>query len=119
MNNETKLQNAILLALSNAGHLVWRMETAGAWVGRIMHQEGNMVTLANARMIQAGLIKGGSDIIGIHRPSGRFIAIEVKTPTGRPTPEQLRFIDNVRAAGGIAGIARSVQDALDLVCADS
>ena len=115
MNQETKLQNSILLALSNAGCLVWRIETAGAWVGRVIHQDGSMVTLSNARMIQAGLIKGGSDIIGIDRATGRFIAIEVKTKTGRPTHEQTRFIDNVRAAGGIAGIARSVQDALDLI----
>jgi len=125
MNPETKLQNLQMLALSQAGCLVWRVETAGAWVGKVIHKDNQTVTLANARMIQAGLCKGGSDIIGI-RPTvitqdmvgqtvGVFLADEVKTPTGRPTKEQLRFIEAVNNAGGIAGIARSVSDALELI----
>jgi hypothetical protein len=65
-------------------------------------------------MIHAGLTKGGSDIIGI-APDGRFLAVEVKTTTGRLRPEQQRFIDAVNAKGGIAGVARSVEDALQLI----
>lgn len=114
MNPETKLQNLILIELSKAGCTVWRVETAGAWLGRQIHREGNTVTLTNARMFTTGLCKGGSDIIGI-APCGRFLAIEVKTKTGRPTKDQLRFIEAVNRAGGIAGIARSVDDALQLI----
>lgn len=114
MNSETKTQNKILIALSNAGCTVWRNETAGAWVGKVVHKEASQVTLTNARMIRFGLSVGSSDIIGI-TPEGRFLAIEVKTKTGRPTQQQLTFIDAVRINGGIAGIARSVQDALDLI----
>jgi len=125
MNPETKIQNLQMLALSQAGCLVWRVETAGAWVGKVIHKDNQTVTLANARMIQAGLCKGGSDIIGI-RPTvitqdmvgqtvGVFLADEVKTKTGRATKEQLRFIEAVNKAGGIAGVARSVDDALLLI----
>lgn len=114
MNTETRIQNLILVALSQAGCTVWRVETAGVWVGRQIHREGGTVTLANARMMQAGLCKGGSDIIGI-APDGRFIAVEVKTARGRVSPEQQRFIDAVNKAGGIAGVARSVGDALELI----
>jgi hypothetical protein len=111
---ESQIQTRILLALSEAGCTVWRCETAGAWVGRVIHQSGGTVTLADARMIQAGLTKGGADIIGIS-PDGRFIGVEVKTKTGRVSQEQDRFISAVRAAGGIAGVARSVEDALKLI----
>lgn len=114
MNPETKLQNLILIELSNAGCTVWRVETAGAWVGRQIHKDGNTVTLANARMFRTGLCTGGSDIIGI-APNGAFLAVEVKTKTGRVSPEQQRFIDAVNKAGGIAGVARSVEDALELI----
>lgn len=114
MNPETKLMNLILIALSEAGCTVWRVETAGAWVGRQIHKDGNTVTLANARMIRAGLCTGGSDILGI-APNGAFLAVEVKTKTGRVSPEQQRFIDAVNKAGGIAGVARSVEDALELI----
>jgi hypothetical protein len=65
-------------------------------------------------MIQAGLTKGGSDIIGI-APDGRFLAVEVKTTLGRIRPEQTIFLDVVRKAGGIAGVARSVEEALQLI----
>ena len=50
---------------------------------------------------------------------GRMIAvytgIEVKSRTGRATPEQLAFIDTVRRAGGRAGVARSVEEAKRIV----
>jgi hypothetical protein len=44
-----------------------------------------------------------------------FTSIEVKTATGRLRPEQQQWLDAVQAAGGIAGVARSVDDALDLL----
>jgi hypothetical protein len=84
-------------------------------VGKVIHQSHGTVTIADARMIQAGLCVGGADIIGIHPGSGRMIAIEVKSATGRATPEQVRFIETVRACGGISGVARSVEDALQLI----
>ena len=114
MNNETKLQNLILMSLSKAGCLVFRNESAGAWVGKVLHKDANQVTLTDARMIRFGLAVGSADIIGI-APCGRFLAIEIKTSKGRPTKEQLRFIEAVNNAGGIAGIARSVEDALKLI----
>ena len=40
-----------------------------------------------------------------------FTALEVKTPKGKPTPEQIAFIDCVRKFGGISGIVKSVDDA--------
>lgn len=111
---ESQLQSLILLALSEAGCKVWRCETAGVWVGRVIHRTGGSVTLADARMIQAGLTKGGADIIGI-APDGRFLSVEVKTETGRIRPEQEVFLQVVRKAGGIAGVARSVEEALQLI----
>lgn len=125
MNPETKIQNAILIALSQAGCTVWRVETAGAWVGRQIHKDGSTVTLANARMFTTGLCVGGADIIGITpvtitpdmvgKTLGVFTAHEVKTRTGRVSKEQQTFIDAVKRAGGIAGVARSVEDAIELI----
>ena len=106
--------NTILMALSKAGCLVFRNESAGAWVGKVIHKDASQVTLTDARMIRFGLAVGSSDIIGIS-PTGKFLALEVKTSKGRATKEQLRFIEAVNNAGGKAGIARSVEDALKLI----
>ena len=54
-------------------------------------------------------LKGVADILGL-LPTGKFIAIEVKTKSGRLTPEQEVFLDRVSENGGIAFVARSVDD---------
>ena len=125
MNLETKVQRKIMLALSEAGCIVWRNETAGAWVGKVIHKAGDQVTLASARMMPFGLCEGSSDIIGVQpvtitqemvgQTVGVFIAQEVKTQTGRASKKQLHFIDFINKKGGVAGIVRSVKDALELI----
>jgi hypothetical protein len=44
-----------------------------------------------------------------------FTSIEVKAATGRMRPEQQQWLQAVAAAGGIAGVARSVGEAMDLL----
>jgi hypothetical protein len=44
-----------------------------------------------------------------------FAAVEVKTPKGRVKAEQQQFVDHIRSAGGIAGIARSVDEAKNIL----
>lgn len=60
---------------------------------------------------------GASDLIGWKTEKGRavFVAIEVKKPGEGPTEDQQTFIDNVIRMGGIAGVARSVEDALAIL----
>ena len=83
---------------------------------------------ANGRPVQFGLCKGSADLIGWKRVTitpemvgstvAVFLSIEVKTPTGRLRPEQQQWLEAVQAAGGIAGVARSVEDAQRIVTAD-
>lgn len=115
MNPETVIMRRIMLALSEAGAIVFRNETGQYWTGKTLHRSGNQITLGDARMVPCGLFKGSADLIGIWPPTGQFLAIEVKTAKGRATKEQLHFINTVKSAGGIAGIARSSKDALDLL----
>jgi len=51
--------------------------------------------------------KGVSDILGIY--NGVPIAIEVKSPKGRVSPDQESFLKDFVAAGGRALVARSVE----------
>ncbi|NBV62639.1 MAG: VRR-NUC domain-containing protein, partial [Rhodobacteraceae bacterium] len=41
---------------------------------------------------------------------------EVKAERGRVSPEQRQWLEAVQAAGGIAGVARSVEEAERLLC---
>lgn len=62
---------------------------------------------------------GGLDLIGIRRSDGRFVAIDAKVGRDKLSASQLKFCRWVRMAGGIAGEARSVEDAIRLIGGDS
>ena len=51
-----------------------------------------------------------------HRISdGRAIYIEVKLPGEHPRPDQKKFLEAMRNSGAIAGVAHSVEEALNIV----
>lgn len=57
-------------------------------------------------------IKGVPDIVGL-LPRGRLFAVEVKTSAGKVKPEQQAFIDRINLEGGLAFVARSVEDVME------
>lgn len=64
------------------------------------------------KVIQANK-NGTPDLIACVQ--GRFLALEVKSATGRPSPIQLHQIEMIRQAGGVVEIVRSVDDVKKLV----
>ena len=74
----------------------------------------------NNRFVRYGLVTGSADLIGwqsvviteamVGQRFARFLSVEVKTPTGRLSPEQETWRQAVLKAGGIAVVARSVDD---------
>jgi hypothetical protein len=61
------------------------------------------------RVLRAG-VTGQADISGILAPSGRRVEVEVKTATGRQSPDQKRWQTMIEAHGGIYILARSTDD---------
>ena len=126
---ERNLQTDILTAVSALpGVTLFRNNTGMGWAGELIRKYNNgSVELKNARPLHAGLCVGSSDIIGfrsvvitpdmVGERVAVFTALEVKTPTGRPTNEQLNFLLAVQSAGGIAKIIRSVEEAKAQFCA--
>lgn len=68
-----------------------------------------------ARPVSAGLQRGSADLLGIVGPVGRFLSIEVKSETGRATEEQRAWAGIIERFGGVAGVSRSVDEAMELV----
>jgi hypothetical protein len=54
---------------------------------------------------------GCPDVLG-QLTDGRLIGCEVKGPTGRLRPAQVLFLERIRAAGGVAFVARNCRDVL-------
>jgi hypothetical protein len=112
MKSESAIMAEIRLALAECGLLMFRNNT-----GRLKNDKGQLV--------QFGLAVGSSDLIGltpvvitpelVGRTLAVFTAIEVKNERGKPTDAQERFIGRIIELGGIAGVARSVDDAMAVI----
>jgi hypothetical protein len=115
MTLERHAQAQTLLTFGGREALLWRNDTGAAVPCRLEElkaakRDPRVLDQLIARgMVRYGLCKGSSDLIGLVR-GGRFVAIEFKSDRGRPTAEQLRFIELVQAFGGLAGVSRSVGD---------
>jgi len=59
---------------------------------------------------------GVSDIIGLTK-QGRFFAIEVKTPAKKNNTSKLQdiYLAEVKASGGIVGVATSVEEVKEIL----
>ena len=101
-NAETNLQLRIMVALSPTCVLV-RVPAGMFWAG-----PGRDVPVRVA-------MPGHPDLAGFRRSDGKAVYIEVKTRRGRVTKEQQQFLDQARMAGCLAGVARSVKDAEEIV----
>lgn len=110
-NAETTLQQQIRLAFGTKPEL--RM---------FRNQVGSLPDPRTGRLVTFGLARGSADLIGwrtvvitsdmVGQQLAVFTSIEVKTPTGRIRPEQQAWLAVVQNAGGLAGVARSVEDAV-------
>lgn len=118
---ENNIQKRIMLALSKQGVTIFRNNTGMGWAGEAIRLQSGDVLIKNPRPLHAGLCVGSSDLIGfkpvkitpdmVGKTVAVFTAVEVKTPTGRASKEQLNFIDRVKQAGGNAGVARNEAEA--------
>ena len=112
INEHTKLVNEIINELSSLPNIRLFKNTTG---------------YDKERKIHYGIPKkGGADILGwtIELLSGYdgifhkrpiITAIEVKTGDAKLTAIQKNFIKQVQKAGGLAGVARSIEDARKIV----
>ena len=108
MTSERDTQTSILLELSRGPTRLLRINAGLAWQGTVLQHNRDLLVLAHPRALRLAA-PGVSDLIGWTQ--GRFVALEVKGPRGRVTDEQAAFIDLVRRSGGLAGVARSVEEA--------
>jgi VRR-NUC domain len=101
MQLEQGIQAAILAYLRMRGIYCWKNNTAGIYV-----RARNTYIPSHA--------PGVADILGIldsrfGRP-GVWIVVEVKSAKGRLSPHQEAFLKEINDRGGLAIVARSVED---------
>jgi hypothetical protein len=106
--SEHEIQQRIRLACGRGTVRLWRNNT-----GALVDQQG--------RFVRFGLCRGSSDLIGLRslevtpelvgQRIAQFVALEIKTPHGAVSPEQLAFLALVEQLGGVAAVCRSLEEA--------
>lgn len=112
---ETVLQNQIRLAIS--------AECRDSTIFR--NHCGALKDSRTNRLVTFGLSPGSPDLVGwktveitpdmVGQQVAVFCGIEIKTPTGTLRDDQAHWLDRLSKAGGIAGVARSIEDAVVLL----
>ena len=106
--NETKLVREIQGKLSKDEVRLFRNNC-----GKLQDKNGTWVAY--------GLCPGSSDLIGwrevlitsemVGKTVAQFVALEVKSNSGRPTPEQIAFLLTVMKSGGLSSLVFSLEEA--------
>lgn len=104
---EQAIMQRVMLAASRLGWRIFRNN-----VGVLPDRRGVPV--------RYGLCPGSSDLIGwrsvtitpamVGDTIAQFVAVEVKTPSGKVSPEQMAWLTAVLEAGGVAMVARDPED---------
>lgn len=94
-NNETTLMRKIQMEATRLGARLFRNNVG------LFYSRSGVPT-------RCGLCPGSADLIG-WTADGRFLAVEIKTKSGRLSADQKRFLAAVNQNGGIAFAATSVR----------
>jgi hypothetical protein len=104
---ESNLLRRVWLEMAARGFKLFRNNVGS---GKLLHANGT------SQYIDFGLYKGSSDLIGwetitvtpemVGTQIAQFVALEVKTETGRLKPEQKTFLEAVKLAGGQALVSK-------------
>lgn len=99
---EAEITKAIRFILDLIGIYHWKQ-----WQGPMSTPKGVADILGITKVKVADLVAQGTEEVGI------FTAIEVKTKTGKLSAHQEKFLNEVKANGGITLVARSADDVIE------
>lgn len=102
---ESELLSYTIGCLKQSGLVWWRVSN-----GAVMHNIGGKM------IMKKSAIKGFPDLAGV-LPSGKFFAIELKTATGKLSPEQTDWITRLNHSGAIAVVLRSKEQVTNFIAA--
>lgn len=114
-NAETHIQAAIRL----------RIQEACPAARMFRNNTGRLIDPRSGRPVSFGLAVGSPDLVGwrpvtitkemVGQTIAQFVGLEVKTSTGRLRPDQEAFLSVLAAAGGLASVVRSPDDAVRIM----
>lgn len=131
LEHDIQTQIQIDISERNIGR-AFRINVGAGWTGnKIIWNSNGSITIKDPRPFstfgaQTKSLTGFSDLLVITpiiitpemvgQQFARAGFIEVKKLTGRPSKDQLNFIDQMQKLGARAGVARSMEDVIQILC---
>jgi hypothetical protein len=122
--SEAQLIADVLITLSNGPARLYRLNAGVAWAGSIIERTARRLVLLDYHPVRLAP-EGFSDIDGwltrtitpdmVGTQIAQWVSIETKFGRNKATPVQRSFIDMVKTAGGLSGVAYSVDDARKII----
>jgi hypothetical protein len=115
--NEHDIQNTIRIEFSRQipHGLLFRVNVGSGWTGsKVIKNQNGSITILNPRPFSTGVPDGFPDLVGV-LPGGRALFVEVKALRGKPSPDQINFLEQARNSGACAGVARSIEDVIRII----
>lgn len=100
---EAELAKITRHLLQHSGLVHWRVTN-----GAVLHSIGKKTFMKKSE------IAGFPDWAGV-TPGGIFWALELKSASGRVSPEQMSWMEKLTKTHAIVGIARKPEDVLDFI----
>ena len=104
------------------------LKLGGSFNVRVFRNNVGVAKFPNGSVVRYGLAPGSADLIGwksliisedmVGKTFAQFLSIECKAPKGRSSEKQEAWHLAVKRAGGIAILARSVDDVKHLLDSD-
>ena len=69
----------------------------------------------SGKFVATGVPKGFSDLFGFRKSDGKTIFLEIKNEKGKASSDQVHFLKTMAKFGAITGIARSVEEAREII----
>lgn len=114
MKSEHIIQQEIQLYTADEA-VLFRTNAGKFWQGKVVwSNEYQQKVLINLKPI-IGLPDGYSDLSGVRKSDGKAVFIEVKRADGIVSEEQKNFIAAMRNYNALAGVARSIEDAREII----
>jgi len=123
--SESLIKKRVQLAVARLNCRTFNNPVGYGYIGRVLSDRPAGTFHIQGYPMHFGLHKGSPDLVGWRRVTitpemvGRqvaiFVGIETKTATGRLSPEQKLFLDQLSKDGALCGVARSPEDAIRIV----
>ncbi|MFP4561588.1 MAG: VRR-NUC domain-containing protein [Thiohalorhabdus sp.] len=128
-HRETPLMRNVQLELGGReGIKLFRNDIGTGYQGKAYNYAGGGVVIPNPRRVSYGLHPGSPDLVGwrsieitpdmVGATVAVFVGVETKAKGGRVQPNQRNFLETLQQGGGLAGVARSVDEAVEIVAPD-